>query len=159
VKELLAVLRNRNIALLLSGRLVSSLGDWLYYIALSVAIYKYSGGASFYVGVFWVVRLVPTLVLGPFAGALADRMGYRRAMIAADLGRMVLVTLLALLLRRSDWAIIYPLAFGVTSLSSLFRPANDGPPSTEQAAPSRGAPRPWHGAGPPGKVGRGADGV
>jgi len=126
VKELLAVLRNRNIALLLSGRLVSAVGDYIYYIALSVAIYKYSGGASFYVGVFWVARLVPSLILGPFAGALADRIGYRRAMLTADLGRMVLVALLALVLRRSDWVIIFPLALGVTSLSSLFRPANVG---------------------------------
>jgi MFS family permease len=124
MKELLAVLRNRNMALLLSGRMISVLGDYLYQIALSVAIYKYSGGATFFVGLFWVVRLVPTLIIGPFVGSFADRIGYRRAMLAADLLRMLLVAVLALILRSSTWPIIYPFALGVTSLNSLFRPAN-----------------------------------
>jgi MFS family permease len=116
MKELLAVLRNRNMALLLSGRMISVLGDYLYQIALSVAIYKYSGGATFFVGLFWVVRLVPTLIIGPFVGSFADRIGYRRAMLAADLLRMLLVAVLALILRSSTWPIIYPFALGVTSV-------------------------------------------
>ncbi|HEY8684585.1 MAG TPA: MFS transporter [Chloroflexota bacterium] len=124
MKELLAVLRTRNLALLLSGRLVSSTGDWFYTIALSVVIYGYSHGNTVYVGLLWIVRLIPGLVLGPFAGALADRMGYRRAMIAADLGRGLITAVLALALNQSDWPIIYPLAFTFTTFGNLFAPAS-----------------------------------
>jgi len=90
MKDLVAVIRNRNLALLLSGRIVSTTGDWFYSIALSVAIYGYSHGNTVYVGLLWIVRLIPSLVFGPIAGALADRMGYRRAMIVADLGRGIM---------------------------------------------------------------------
>jgi MFS family permease len=107
VGNLLAVLRNRNLALLLSGRAISLLGDAMYQIALSVAIYHYSGNSS-YVGVLWFLFLVPILILGPVGGAIADRLGHRRAMIIADLGRLVVVALLAITLRPSTWALAYP---------------------------------------------------
>lgn len=124
MKELRSVLRNRNLGLLLTGRAVSATGDWFYQIALSVAIYKYSGGNDFAVGMFWIVRLVPALVLGPFAGRFADRIGYRRAMMTSDFGRMFFVLLLALLLRSSTWQLIYPLAFCVTVSGTIFWPAS-----------------------------------
>lgn len=126
IKELRAVLGNRNLGLLLSGRLVSSIGDWLYVIALSIAIYRFSHGSSVLIGVLWIVKLVPNLLFRPFTGALADRLGYRRSMIIADLGRTVLVGILALALTSSTWAIIFPFVFLVTTLSGLFRPASVG---------------------------------
>src|SRR5579859_1078697 len=119
-------LRNRNLSLLLVGRLISSSGDWVYIVALSIAIYRFSGGNNFLVGLLWIVRLIPMLFIGPFAGAIADRIGHRRAMIIADLGRIVLVALLAIGLNGHSWAIIYPLAFFITNLSALFRPASIG---------------------------------
>lgn len=124
--ELWAVLRNRNMALLMSGRLVSAGGDWIYLIALSIALFQYGGGRAFLISLFWLVKLIPNLVFGPFSGALADRIGYRRAMILADLGRMVLVAGLALTLNGVTWPIIYPVAFLVTSLNTLFSPASTG---------------------------------
>lgn len=124
MRETLAVLRNRNMALLLLGRVVSTSGDWMYQIALMIAIYQYSHHQTYYIGIFWAVRLIPSLVLGPFAGHVADRLGARRAMIAADLGRVVLVAALAFLLTPSTWVVIYPIAFGVMVGSALFNPAS-----------------------------------
>lgn len=126
IKELRAVLGNQRLRLLLTGRLVSSIGDWLYVIALSIAIYRFSHGSSVLIGLLWIAKLVPNLLFRPFTGALADRLGYRRSMITADLGRMVLVGVLALLLTPSTWAIIFPFVFLVTILSGLFRPASVG---------------------------------
>ena len=107
VKELLAVLRNRNMAVLLSARFVSSSGDWLYAIALMIAVYQYSNHNSLFIGLFWIVRLIPNMVLGPYMGGLGDRMGHRRAMITADVVRTVLVAILALTLSASTWPIRY----------------------------------------------------
>lgn len=126
MRETLAVVRNRNMSLLLLGRTISTGGDFLYQVALMLAIYQYSHGKSYYIGLFWLVRLIPGLALGPFAGALADRMGYRPAMIVADLERLAFVTVLAFALHPGTWAVIYPIAFCVTAGSSLFNPANVG---------------------------------
>lgn len=126
MRDTLAVLRNRNMSLLLSGRIVSELGDAAYGIALMIAIYQYSHGKTFLVGIFWLVRLVPPLLLGPFAGALADRIGYRRAMLIADAGRFVLVLILALTLTPSTWGAIFPIAFLVVAGNTLFNPASVG---------------------------------
>ncbi|HEX6508188.1 MAG TPA: MFS transporter [Chloroflexota bacterium] len=126
MRDLLSVLRTRNLALLLSGRIVSTMGDWLYTVALSVAIFQYSGGNSLAIGALWIVRLIPSLLLGPAAGALTDRMGYRRAMIVGDAGRAVIVVVLALTLHAATWPVIYPLAFLFTCFGNLFAPASVG---------------------------------
>jgi MFS family permease len=126
VRELAAVLRNRNMGLLLAGRLVSLGGDWIYLIALSIAIYRYGHGQTFLVSVFWLVKLVPTLILGPISGGFADRLGYRRAMILADISRLVLVGGLALVLNSSTWIALYPVVFLVSAFGTLFSPASTG---------------------------------
>jgi MFS family permease len=126
VKELLRVLRNPNIAVLLSGRAVSSAGDYVYQIALSVAIFQYAHNNAFYVSLLWIARLVPGLALGPYLGGLSDRMGYKRAMIVADVGRMALVAGMAVVTQPRFWALIYPLALAVAVLGTLFNPASIG---------------------------------
>src|SRR5438270_9713656 len=126
MKDIVALVRNRNIALLIVGRLISTTGDWIYAIGLMLAIYQYSHGKTFLIGLFWIGRFLPGLVLGPFAGALADRLGYRRAMIGADLSRMVLVAALALILGPDTWGLIYPFAICVVIGNCLFNPASVG---------------------------------
>lgn len=132
MNELLAVLRNPNLRLLMLGRFISSGGDYFYQVALSVAIFQYSGGvqhasrASFYVGLLWIIRLIPALTLAAIGGSLASRLGYRRAMIIADVARLVLLLILAALLRSSTWPVIYPLAFLITAFGRLFFPASVG---------------------------------
>jgi MFS family permease len=108
------------------GRLVSSSGDWLYTVGISVAVYKYSGHDSVAVGMLFLVRMVPYVLFGSYSGSLAGRLGYRRAMIVADLGRMLAVGLLALLLSPATWLTMYPLVFVVAALATLFRPASVG---------------------------------
>jgi MFS family permease len=124
VKDLLAIARNRNLAILMAGRIVSVGGDYVYQVALSIAIFAYSHNSSLAVSAFWIARLAPSLALGAPAGALADRLGYRRSMIIADLGRLVLVVLMALVAHPSSWLLLYPLVFLVTAFSSLFSPAS-----------------------------------
>ncbi|MGD0558046.1 MAG: dTMP kinase [Streptosporangiaceae bacterium] len=73
---------------------LSSLGDWLSIVALSaLAPSLTSGGAvakSSAVGGVWIVSLLPALLFGPIAGALADRFDRRTMMIAGDIIRGVL---------------------------------------------------------------------
>ncbi|MGH2442920.1 MAG: MFS transporter [Chloroflexota bacterium] len=126
MRELAAIFKNRNLRLLLPGRFISTTGDWLYQIALSVAIFQYSHHSSLWVGAYWIVKLIPSLFLAPLGGTLAGRLGYRRAMIIADLARLILVLGLAAVLRSQDWQVIFPFAFLVTAFGRLFAPASVG---------------------------------
>ncbi len=73
---------------------LSSLGDWLSIVALTaLAPSLASGGAvakGSAVGGVWLVTLLPALLFGPLAGAVADRMDRRTMMIAGDMIRGLL---------------------------------------------------------------------
>jgi dTMP kinase len=73
---------------------LSSLGDWLSIVALTaLAPSLASGGAvakSSAVGGVWLATLLPALLFGPLAGAVADRMDRRITMIVGDVIRGLL---------------------------------------------------------------------
>ncbi|MGD0607528.1 MAG: dTMP kinase [Streptosporangiaceae bacterium] len=73
---------------------LSSLGDWLSILALIVlAPSRTSGGAvakTSAVSLVFVVTLLPALLFGPLAGALADRLDRRMMMIVGDVIRGLL---------------------------------------------------------------------
>ncbi|HZM80468.1 MAG TPA: MFS transporter [Candidatus Limnocylindrales bacterium] len=81
---------------LVASQGVSMLGDSFRTLTLMLWVYDASGGSA--VQLSWVVlaQLLPQIVLGPFAGAIVDRIDNIKAMIGSDLLRFVLgVVLLA----------------------------------------------------------------
>jgi dTMP kinase len=73
---------------------LSSLGDWLSIIALTVLAPSLTSGGlaakgSAVSGV-WLATLLPALLFGPLAGALADRLDRRMVMIVGDVIRGLL---------------------------------------------------------------------
>jgi dTMP kinase len=73
---------------------LSSLGDWLSIVALTaLAPSLVSGGLSAKVSAvsgLWLATLLPALLFGPLAGALADRLDRRMTMIVGDVIRGLL---------------------------------------------------------------------
>jgi dTMP kinase len=73
---------------------LSSLGDWLSILALTALAPSLTHGGdvakSSAVGAVWLVTLLPALLLGPIAGALADRLDRRMTMVVGDVIRGLL---------------------------------------------------------------------
>src|SRR5206468_6406979 len=72
---------------------LSSLGDWLGLLATTALATSLAHGyqaQNYALGGVLVVKLLPAIVLGPLAGAFADRFDRRRTMIVSDFVRFVL---------------------------------------------------------------------
>src|SRR5215469_15071822 len=75
---------------------LSSLGDWLSLLALSALAYSLTGknvqetAGTIAVSGVWITSLLPYLLFGPLAGAVADRLDRRINMITGDIVRAVL---------------------------------------------------------------------
>jgi dTMP kinase len=103
---------------------LSSLGDWLSILALAaLAPSLTSGGGvakSSAVGGVFVVTLLPALLLGPIAGALADRLDRRKTMIVGDVIRGLLFVSIPLF-PHLTW--IYAAKFLAGIASQFWNPA------------------------------------
>jgi MFS family permease len=91
-----AALENSNYRLYVSGQAVSLAGTWMQSIAQSWLVLQLTGSATA-LGVVIALQTLPTLVLGPYAGVVADRIDKRRLMIGLQSGMGVLALLLGLL--------------------------------------------------------------
>jgi predicted MFS family arabinose efflux permease len=130
--ELLRV--NRDFRQLWLGQVVSQLGDWFDTIALFTLVLRLTGSGGA-VSLILVARFLPSVVLGPLSGVLADRFNRRHIMIASDVARALVV--LGFLFVRSPeqvW-LVYLLTILQLAFSAFFEPARSA------ALPSIVAPR------------------
>ncbi|MEV0586758.1 dTMP kinase [Nonomuraea sp. NPDC050310] len=79
---------------------VCSLGDWLNILALTALAGNLMAPGDFRaqslaVGGVFIAKMLPAIVLGPVAGAFADRFDRRTTMVVADLTRAALVLSIA----------------------------------------------------------------
>src|SRR3954453_6801357 len=83
-----AALRERPFALLFAGQAASTLGDWLFLVALPFAALGLHASAG-ELGLVLAARHVPFAFLALVGGAWADRLERRRVMLASDVVRAV----------------------------------------------------------------------
>lgn len=112
--------RNRSFALLWSGATASALGNWASYIAANLFAYQLTGRWTALAAVM-VMRLIPSALCGPIAGALADRVDRRRLMIAADVARCALYLLLPF--SSQAWH-VYLVSFAAATATQFYLPAS-----------------------------------
>ncbi|HET9516289.1 MAG TPA: MFS transporter, partial [Actinoplanes sp.] len=120
------LLRSRNYRNYFAACLTSSLGDWTGFVALQALVSSlYAANprfALFGLGGVMMARLLPSLLIGPVSGVLADRYDRKRLMVATDLMRGTLFIFVAF--SRSITA-LFLLTFAVECLSLLFLAAKD----------------------------------
>ncbi|MGH2558521.1 MAG: MFS transporter, partial [Thermomicrobiales bacterium] len=80
---------NRDFQVVLAGQAVSAFGDAITLTAMPLLVLFLTGSGAL-MGIVSALQLLPDLVLGLPAGALADRWDRRRMMIWADAGRALL---------------------------------------------------------------------
>ncbi len=117
------LLRHPNFSKLLAAQAISSLGDWVGFVAVAALVARLGGAVGAYaVAGVMMARMLPAVLFGPIAGALVDRVDRKKAMIVADLSRGVLYATMPFLGKL--WA-IYLLSFVIECLSLLWTPARD----------------------------------
>ncbi|MBD5154811.1 MAG: MFS transporter [Oscillibacter sp.] len=83
----------RNFTLLLLGQVFSLLGNGALRFALSMYVLEKTGSAAVF-GTLLAVSMIPTILLTPFGGVLADRVNRGKVMVGLDLasGTAVLIS-------------------------------------------------------------------
>lgn len=107
---------SKNFTLLILGQASSLFGNMILRFALSMYILEATGSASIFAGIL-AVTMIPTILLSPFGGILADRANRRNIMVLLDFvsGLVVLLALFAL----SEQATIPVITFILLALSVL----------------------------------------
>ncbi len=108
----------------------SSLGDWITFFA-TLALASQIGGSTA-VLVPLMSRIIPSLLLGSFAGVIADRLDRKWVMVLSDVGRGVVVLAFVL----ADDLIMIAVISSVLELLTMIRQ-----PAREAAVPTLVKPR------------------
>ena len=89
----LSLIRRGSFARFWWAGLIGSIGDWITIFATLAVADRIAGGPGTLVAI--ISRVLPGLLFGALAGAVADRVDRKRLIFIADLGRGLLVPLLA----------------------------------------------------------------
>jgi MFS family permease len=109
----------RNFRLYATGEAVSFLGDRVGLIALVFLVIHLSRSYPPALALFYVCRLLPSLLGGLVVGVLVDHFNRRNLMIGCDLGRAVLLALVPVFSSLALWS-VYPMVVAVYGLTLLF---------------------------------------
>jgi len=110
---------------LLAAMAVSSLGDWVGFIAVASLVQTLASSPaakSYAVAGVMTARMLPAILFGPIAGTLVDRVDRKRLMITSDLARGAMYASMPFL--GHLWS-IFTLSFFIECLSLLWTPARD----------------------------------
>jgi MFS family permease len=116
------LLRNGPLVRLLGGEFVSSIGDWLYLVALLVLVYQ-SSSDPLLLGIVGAARVLPYVLLSYVAGVVADRFDRRLVLLVTDVARGLIMLVLAVLqASHGPLEAIIGLAILATCFSTFFGP-------------------------------------
>ena len=102
--------------------IISQAGDWFNYIAIFVLLTRLTGSGQA-VSWFLIAKFIPTTVIAPVAGVIADRFNRKIILIACDVARAIVVLGFLLVREAEQVYLIFLLALVQESLWSFWHPA------------------------------------
>jgi len=112
----------KNFVLLILGQLTSLFGNFILKLALSMYVLEVTGSAAVFAGILSAAT-IPTIILSPLGGILADRADRRNIMVALDALTGISVLCTALVLSESnDLAVISVLLVILSVLGAFETP-------------------------------------
>jgi len=120
-----AVLRVRDFRRLWESMALSSFGDWLGLLAITAtatSLVDSFAGKNFALGAVLLFRLLPAIVLGPLAGAFADRFDRRKTMVVSDCLRFALFASIPL---ADNLVWLFVAQFLIEAISLFWIPAKE----------------------------------
>jgi MFS family permease len=116
---------NRSFRRLLTGQVISELGNWFNFIAGLGLVRSIMHGAPEATAILLVLRLAPFAMFAPLAGAFVDRWSRRRVMLVTDCARAIVALGFLLVRRPEDVWIAYVCTAASTLLAAFFEAAKN----------------------------------
>lgn len=110
----------KNSILLLLGVGISTLGDFIYLIAINIMVIKLTGSPAAVAGL-WIMGPIASILTKFWSGSLVDRMNKRSLMIITDIFRAIVVIVIPFL--TSIW-LIYVCLFFLSVARAFFEPTS-----------------------------------
>jgi dTMP kinase len=121
-----AVLRIRDFRKLWLSMSLSSFGDWLGLLAITATatslVDSSFAGQNYALGAVLLFRLLPAILLGPLAGAFADRFDRRKTMVVSDVLRFGLFASIPIV---DDLVWLFIAQFLIEAISLFWIPAKE----------------------------------
>lgn len=115
----LGVLGNRAFLLLWIGLLVSSIGDWINYVAMVSLVFQQTHSALM-LAILRLFHIVPILLVAPFAGVFVDRWHRKRTLVISPLVAGLAVGVLVIV---HPVSLVFLAYGGITVALAFFNPA------------------------------------
>ena len=112
----------RDFNLYIAAQAVSVIGDRVAIIALTFLVIKLSNSFAPALAVYFVCRLVPTLIGGLLVGVFVDHYNRRHLMVGCDVGRAVLLAAVPSLGNLTLWT-LYPIVVVLYAFTIVFETA------------------------------------
>lgn len=122
MKYLRLLRQNPEYAKLWLAQVVSLTGDWFNTVVLLGLVARFSNGSGLAISFYLVLRVLPPLLVGPFAGVLLDRYNRKHLLVASNLLRAVIVPFYLLGAAPDMLWLIYVITVIQFTLSSIFEP-------------------------------------
>ncbi len=116
---------NTNYSKLWMAQVISLLGDWFNFIALSTLVSNYSNESGLAISLYLLCRFLPPLIVGPLAGVLLDRFNRKQFLIASDVLRVFIVLGFLLVDSPDRLWLIYVFAVMQFAVSAFFEPGRN----------------------------------
>ena len=110
---------SKNFALLILGQLTSLFGNFILKLALSMYVLEVTGSATVFAGILSAAT-IPTILLSPLGGILADRADRRNIMVALDALTGVSVLCAALFISENNAIAVISTLLIILSILSAF---------------------------------------